>query len=355
MDRYFFPVLSLALQWFRPRYNDQLQLMAAQIRILRSRIDATRIVPTPKEKAELLRIGAALGHDVAEVMHVVQPETYRKWVRQSRRGITFKASGRPRTPMATVNLVLRMAEDNLRWGYRKIVGELKKLGIPIGTSTVRKILKDSGIHPAPDKAFKKPAVPWTTFVHAHMDSMVATDFFTKRVYTLRGVLTAHVLIFIHLGSRKVYCSPATYHPDGDWVMQQARNASMWMEDMGVEPRFLIHDRDRKFPDEFRRFWKEESVRCIRIPIRAPKANAFAETWIESHKRECLNYFICFDLDQLDYITKTWVHYYNTERPHRGIGMNNEVLDKTFLPQAHGAVRCKQQLGGIIKVYHREAA
>ena len=78
MDRFLFSMLALALQWFRPRYNAQLQLMAAQIRILRSRIDATRIVPTPKEKAELLRIGASLGHDVAEVMHVVQPETYRK-------------------------------------------------------------------------------------------------------------------------------------------------------------------------------------------------------------------------------------------------------------------------------------
>ena len=85
------------------------------------------------------------------------------------------------------------------------------------------------------------------------------------------------------------------------------------------------------------------------------ANAFAETWIESHKRECLNYFMCFDLDHLDYITKTWVAHYNSERPYRGIGMNNEVLDKEFKPQIEGAVRCKQQLGGIIRSYYREAA
>ena len=131
MERLFFPLLSLAMQWFRPRYNARLQLMAAQIRILRSRIDTSRIVPTPKEKAELLRLGGMLDHDVADVMHVVQPETYRKWVRQAKRGIAFKRSGRPRIPMATVNLVLRMADDNMRWGYRKIVGELKKLGIRV--------------------------------------------------------------------------------------------------------------------------------------------------------------------------------------------------------------------------------
>ena len=355
MERLFFPVLSLALQWFRPRYNAQLQFLEAQIRILRSRVDASRIVPTPKEKAELLRIGASLDHDVSEVMHVVLPETYRKWVRQARRGIAFKPSGRPRTPMATVNLVLRMAEENLRWGYRKIVGELKKLGIRVSKTTVRKILKDSDIHPLPDKAFKKPAVPWTIFVHAHMDSMVGTDFFTKRIYTLRGVLTAYMLVFIHLGTRKVYCTASTFNPDEEWVMQQARNANMWLDDIGVTPRFLIHDRDSKLTKKFREFWKSGGTRCIRIPIKAPRANAFSESWIESFKRECLNLFMCFSLDQLDYIKTTWVTYYNTLRPHRGVGMTNDVLDETFKPQIHGNVRCKQQLGGIIKSYYRNAA
>ena len=294
MDHLVFSLLTLVLQWFRPRYNTHLQLLQAQIRILRSRIDVSRIVPTPQEKAELLRLGTLVGHDVAEVMHVVQPETYRRWVRQSRRGIVFKPSGRPRIPMATANLVLRMAQENLRWGYRRIVGELKKLGIGIGT-TVKQILRGSGIHPVPDKAFKKPAVPWTTFVHAHMESMVACDLFTKRIYTLRGVFTAYVLVFIHLGSRKVYCSPATYNPTGDWVMQQARNANMWLDDMGVKPRFVIHDRDRKYPDEFRAFWRSEGARGLLIPLKAPMANAFTETWIESTKREILNYFMCFSL------------------------------------------------------------
>jgi putative transposase len=330
-------------------------MLQAQIRVLRSRIDVSRIVPTPQEKAELLRIGTLLGHDVAEVMHVVQPETYRKWVRQSRCGIVFKRSGRPRIPMATTNLVLRMAEENLRWGYRRIVGELKKLGIRTGTTTVKQILRDSGIHPAPDKAFKKPAVPWTTFAHAHMDSMVGCDFFTKRIYSLRGVLTAYVLVFIHLGSRKVYCSPATLNPTGDWVMQQTRNANMWLDDMGVKPRFVIHDRDRKYPGEFKAFWRSEGVRSIPIPLKAPRANSFTESFLETLKREALNYFMCFGLDQLDYITKTWCRYYNTCRPHRGIGMNNEVLDKEFGPQLEGPVRCRRELGGIITTYYREAA
>ena len=355
MHRMLFAVAAMVTQWFEPRYNAWLQFLEAQVRILRKRIDANRIVPTPEEKAELLRLGEALDHDVADVIHVVRLETYRRWRRQSSRGLVFKRLGRPRIPVATANLVLRLAQENLRWGYRRIVGELKKLGIKVSATTVRKILKDKAHHPAPDKAFKKPAIPWTTFVHAHMDSLVCVDFFTKRVYTLRGVFTAHVLVFIHVATRKVYCSSATYHPDGEWVMQQARNATMWLEDMGVKTRFLVHDRDRKYPDEFRTFWRQAGVRCIRIPLKSPKANSFVETWIEGCKRECLNSFICFSLDQLDHILKLWVAHYNTRRPHRGVGMHNEVLDQTFRPQLEGRVRCKQQLGGIIKEYYREAA
>lgn len=355
MDRLLFSLLTLAPQWFRPQYNTQLQMLQAQIRILRFRIDVSRIVPTLQEKAKLLRIGSWLGHDVAEVMHVVHPETYRKWVRQSRRGVPFKRSGRPRTPAATVNLVLRPARENLRWGYRRIVGELKKLGIRIGTTTVRRLLKDTDIHPAPDKAFKKPAVLWTTFVHAPMDSLVASDFFTKRVYPLRGVFTAYMLVFIHLGSRKVYCSPATYHPDGEWVIQQARSANMWLDDLGVKPRFLIHGRDRKYPDKFREFWKSEGVRCIRIPLKAPQANAFVESFVASTKREVLDDFICFNRKQLDYILDIWLKHYHEHRPHRGVGRDNTVLDENFVPQTEGRVPCKAELGGILISYYREAA
>ena len=250
MDRVVYSLVAIAAQWFRPRYNAKFQLLEAQIRMLRSRIDTNRIVPTPAEKDELLRIGQSIEHDVADVMHVVLPSTYRKWVRQRRKGYRFVPSGRPRIPEAARRLVLRFADENLRWGFRRIVGELKKLGIRMGYTTARNILKEAGYFPAPDKAKKEPPLPWTTFVHANMASMVGCDFFTKRIYTLRGVIDAYVLIFIHLGSRKVYCSSSTYHPDATWVMQQARNASMWLDENDLDMRYLIRDRDRKFPDEF---------------------------------------------------------------------------------------------------------
>ena len=355
MDRITFGLLTLAMQWLNPRFNARMQFLEAQIRMLRSRVDTSRIVPTPRERAELLRLGASFDHDVDDLVHVVVPETYKKWLRDLRGIRMHKPAGRPRTPLAVRNLVTRLAKENLRWGYRRIFGEMKKLGIRIGVTTIREILKVEGHFPEPGKAVKEPPIPWTTFVHANLDSMVSVDFFTKRILTLRGLRDAHVLVLIHLGSRKVYSSAATYHPNAEWIMQQARNASMWMEDEGINPKFLVRDRDRKYPDEFDTFWRDAEVRAIRIPPRAPMANSYVEAYIGSFKREILNHFVCFSRSQLYYINRVWLRHYHEQRPHRGVGRDNTVLDENFVPQSEGAVRCRTKLGGLIREYYREAA
>lgn len=185
--------------------------------------------------------------------------------------------------------------------------------------------------------------------------MVACDFFTKTVLTTRGPLTAYVLIFIHLGSRRVFCSSATYAPDSAWVTQQARNTLMWCAEQGIAPGFLIRDADTKFCASFDTVWASEGARVIQIPHRAPNANAFAESFIGTLKRECLDFFVCFSRSQLDYILSTWVRHYNVERPHRGRDIGNNVLQVDFRPARDGPIRCRSQLGGIITSYTREAA
>ena len=132
-------------------------------------------------------------------------------------------------------------------------------------------------------------------------------------------------------------------------------ATMWMEDEGIDPRFLIRDRDRKYPDEFNEFWKEAEVKPIKTPPRAPMANAFCECYIGTTKREVLNHFICFSRGQLDYILRVWLKHYHEQRPHRGVGRDNTVLDENFTPNSEGRVHCKTELGGILKSYYREAA
>jgi putative transposase len=130
---------------------------------------------------------------------------------------------------------------------------------------------------------------------------------------------------------------------------------MWCAEEGITPRFLIRDADTKFSASFDTVWASEAARVIQIPHRAPNANAFAESFIGTIKRECLDFFVCFSRSQLDYVLRTWVRHYNVERPHRGRDIGNNVLQVDFRPARDGPICCRRQLGGIVTSYTRDAA
>lgn len=345
-------IFILLSRTFLPRYNARLQLLNFQIKMLRDRVEESKIVPTEEERTELMRLGALLGHDVSDVMQVVKPATYRRWLNGRRSG---RKPGRPRTAQATVNLILQFAKENLTWGYKHLHGELKKLGIRVGLSTIRVILKREGHHPVPDKGGRYQPSNWKLFLQSHMETLVACDFFTKPVLTWKGRVDAYVLVFIHLGSRRVFMSPATFNPDEKWVLQQARNASMWMQDLGIKTTHLIRDRDTKFSTRFNQFWKDSGVKINRTPVRAPQANGYVESCIGVFKKQCLNHFICLSLDHLNHINREWLAYYNNERPHQGKEIGNKVLRPDFTSTDKGEIKREQRLGGIISWYYREAA
>ena len=130
---------------------------------------------------------------------------------------------------------------------------------------------------------------------------------------------------------------------------------MWLDDNNIQPRMLLMDNDTKFCLAFRQFWKDMGTRPKRLPFFAPNANAFTEAFIANLKAECLNHFVIFSLAQMDYVVHAWVEYYNTERPHRGRGIGNRVLNCDFKPERKGVVCCRQKLGGLIKSYYRSVA
>jgi putative transposase len=173
------------------------------------------------------------------------------------------------------DLIVRFATENAQWGYRRIVGELKKLGHTVSASAARGVLVARDLPPTTKKSGRHLPMAWTNFVRANVDSLVATDFFTQPVHTLTGTVHAYVLVFIHLGTRRVFASPATLHPDEAWMQQQARNAAAWVEDEGLEVKWLIHDRDAKFSRRFRGFWSDAGIRPLQTPRRAPRANDYA--------------------------------------------------------------------------------
>src|SRR5436309_1374388 len=201
-----------------------------------------------------------------------------------------------RTDRVLRELVLRLARENPRWGYQRIVGELLKLGFRLSPSTVRRLLASVGLEPAP----RRGGTSWSVFLRRQAASMLACDFFMVETVSLRRF---YVLFFIELESRRVHLAGCTTNPTGSWATQQCRNLSF----TGVfeRMRFLIHDRDSKFTASFEEIFRSEGIRIIHIPIRAPQANAYAERSDRSVRAECLDWLLILGRRHLERVLRAY--------------------------------------------------
>ena len=282
---------------------------------------------------------------------IVRPETLLRWHRELvRKKWTYRRTGHPGRPPVDADvrdLVVRLGQENPRWGYQRIRGELLKLGIRISATTVRTILLRGGLDPAPHRA----GPTWTEFLRLQAAGILATDFFTVETISLK---TLYVLFFIELSTRRVYVAGVTANPDFAWVTQQARNLAIEERLSGV--RFLLRDRDAKYSGPFDAVLRAEGVRIIRTPIRAPRANAFAERFVRTVRRECLDHVLIYDRRHLERVLGAYVAHYVDERPHRGLGL--AVPAGIRLAQVPGAtptlVKRRDVLGGLIHEYRRAA-
>jgi putative transposase len=254
--------------------------------------------------------------------------------------------GRPRLDPSVVEAVIRMARENSRWGYVRIKGELKKLGIRVGTSTVQRILDAHGLKPAPRR--KGPS--WSEFLRAQAHGIIACDFFTVETVWLK---TLYVLFFSELSTRKVHLAGVTRHLDSAWVTQQARNRMV--VDNDPPPFFLIHDRDSKFCGPFEEVFKAEGIRVIRTPYRAPRANAFAERWVLTVRTECLDWILIRTRRHLEQVLREYVDHYDRARPHRGLDLKTPE-SRGDPAECRGPFRLKRRevLGGLIHEYENAA-
>ena len=278
---------------------------------------------------------------------IVRPETLLRWHRELvRKKWTYRRTGHPGRPPVDADvrdLVVRLGQENPRWGYQRIRGELLKLGIRISATTVRTILLRGGLDPAPRRA----GPTWTEFLRSQAAGILATDFFT--VETI-GLKTLYVLFFIELSTRRVRLAGVTEHPDSAWVTQQARNLAIEERLSGV--RFLLRDRDAKYCGPFDAVLRGEGVRVIRTPIRAPRANAFAERFVRTVRRECLDHVLIYGRRHLERVLQAYVAHYDEERPHRGLRLAVPAGDGA--PQVrgttHAPVERRDVLGGLIHEY-----
>jgi len=247
-------------------------------------------------------------------------------------------------------LILQLAQENPRWGYQRIRGELLKLGHCISATTIRALLRRHGVPPAPRRA----GLSWRAFIRAHAAGVLACDFFT--VETLR-LQTLFVLFFIELQTRRVFVAGCTEHPSAGWVAQQARNLAWQLDEEERRPTILIRDRDAKFAASFEAVLRAENVRVVRTPVRAPRANAIAERWVGTVRRECLDWLLILGRGHLEQVLEEYVAHYNTAHPHRALALRPPLARVQPLHPAAcaaGIIR-RDRLGGLIHEYEPGAA
>lgn len=253
-------------------------------------------------------------------------------------------SGRPRIDEECRQLILRLASENPRWGYMRIRGELLKIGYAVSATSIRNLMQKHRIPTSPHRS----RLSWREFLRAQASAILATDYFTVDTWNLRRL---YVLFFMELGTRRIVWFGVTEHPNQDWVSQQARNLTWELQERAFQAKFLICDNDKKFPLAFEHVLAGEAVRVIRTPLGAPKANAHAERWVGSARRECLDWMIVRGRRHAELVLEEYVDHYNKERPHRALQLHppNGQVDGA---NAKGAINSRPRLGGLLREYSR---
>ncbi len=277
---------------------------------------------------------------------VVTPATLLRWHRRlvARRWTYSSRIGRPPVGGEIRELVLRLARENPRWGYQRIAGEINGLGLKVSATTVRKILREEGIGPAGERS----GLSWRTFLRQQARSMLAVDCFTVEPISLQRL---YVLFFIELRSRRVHLAGCTANPTGAWVTQQARQFAWRLQEQPPRFRFLIRDRDVKFTRSFDAVFASEGIEIVKTPVRAPKANAIAERFVGTARRECLDWLLILNRRHLEHVLRVFVDHYNAHRPHRSLSLTPPIAIDHERPLASSRdVKRRDRLGGLIHEY-----
>jgi putative transposase len=303
-----------ALVWLvaRPRRSKELEILVLRHELAMLRRQSRQPRLTRADRALLAALSRSLPR-VAWVGFPVKPETLLCWHRQlvaRRWTYTHRGPGRPPLKSSLRELILRLGHENPHWGYKRIVGELKGLGITVSATSVRKVLLEEGLQPAPQRSHSS----WRAFLRAQAGSVLACDFLTVETAFLQRI---YVLFFISLAARRIEYIACTPNPDGHWTPQQARNLVMQLGDK--QPfRFLIHDHDTKFSHAFDEVFRSEAIKVIRTPVQAPNANAHAERWVRTIRADCLDRILIVGRRHLEHVLGVYRRHYNEHRPHRAL-------------------------------------
>jgi putative transposase len=354
LDPFEFLLVSVA-GWMNQRQQQAIEYLREENRVLREQLGDRRVRFNDDQRRRLAVRAKGLGRKLlAEVASLVTPDTllawHRKLIAQKYDGHEKRRPGRPRTQEQLENLVIRMAEENRTWGYRRIQGAMSHLGYTLARSTIADILCRHGIEPAPQRGRK---ANWKEFLTQHWELIVAADFFTVEVWTARGLKRFLVLFFIDLSTRKVEIAGIASTANGLWMSQIGRRVTDAVDGILNGKRYLIHDRDPLFTTEFQDILASVGVAAVKLPPQSPNLNAYAERFVRSIKESCLERLVLFGENSLRTAVREFVAHYLRERHHQGLG-NRLVIPEIGEMGNKGAIRCRERLGGMLNYYHRAA-
>src|SRR5437899_5033105 len=262
----------------------EIAVLRHQLAVLHRQVARPRYAPT--DRLILATLARLLPRERWSAF-LVTPATLLRWHRELvQRRWTYRREPRVSRGLdpALVELVLRLASENPRWGYLRICGECAKLGMKVSATSVRNILRRHGLGPAP----RRSGPSWAEFLRSQAAGVLACDFFTVETVGLNRV---YVLFFIELERRLVWLGGVTAHPTGEWVTQQARNLTMALSERATQFKLLVRDRDAKFVASFDAVFAAVGVRVVKTPVRAPRANAYAVLWLRRVRDECLDWIL----------------------------------------------------------------
>jgi putative transposase len=329
-----------------------------QLTVLQRQLDGQQVRFEPVDRVWLAALLHALPRPTLRRLRLlVRPDTVLRWHRDliARRHAAVsrpRRRGRPRTLRSIRALVLRLARENGSWGYRRVHGELVTLGIKVAPSTVWEILHEAGIDPAPDRA----VTTWTDFLRSQADALLAADFI--ETVTLTGA-RMYILTVIEHASRRIRVLGVTAHPTAAWVGQAARNLVMDLDDAGCKARYLIRDRDGKYPDMFDTILADVGINVVLTGIQMPRMNAIIERWVRTCRRELLDRTLIWSQRHLLHALREYERFYNLHRPHQGIEnvrplkpLPEPITDPDQLARLN--IHRRDRLGGVLHEYEHAA-
>jgi putative transposase len=324
--------------------------------LLREQFGDRRLRLTDDQRRRLAVRAKVLGRAALRgLTSIVTPDAllawYRKLVAAKYNGAPQRGPGRPRTASQIAELAVRMAKEDPTWGYTRIRGALANLGHAVGRNTIRRILADAGIEPAPERGKR---TQWKTFLKAHLGAICATDFFTVEVLTMTGIVRYFVLFVIDLETREVHIAGIAHQVYGKWTEQVARNLTDPVDGFLKDMRYLIHDRDPVFTKHFTDILASTGAKTLKLPPGSPNLNAFAERFVRSIRDECLRRIVPLGEWHLRRIISEYVEHYHRERNHQGLE-NQLIMAPAGNENSAGPVQCRERLGGTLRFYYRDAA